>query len=126
MDGRVAAPTSASGNATLTSKNACEDSGRGIELLVEHATELARGHWLVRDTQVVPAGRAQELQVRLAGQDDARDGLVEQGPDGKNGFGAGPAPVQPVVRNHDVWWAAPFPDPGHSLVRVGGGDHLIA
>ena len=29
------------------------------------------GHWLVRDAQVVPAGRAQELQVRLAGQDDA-------------------------------------------------------
>ena len=77
-------------------------SGRGIELLVERVTELRRHHRLVRDTEIVAGALAQELQVGFPGQDQAGDGVVEQGADGENGLGARPPLPQPVVGDLDV------------------------
>src|SRR5688500_4831160 len=100
--------------------------GRGMELLVEHAAELVRGHRLVREAHVAPGCSAQEVQLGLAGQDDAGDGVVEQSADSANGLGASSAVLQPVIGNDDVWSAAPLPNSGHGLVCVDSGEHLIA
>jgi hypothetical protein len=51
----------------------------------------------VRDAKAASGDHGKELQVCLAGRDDAGDGLGEQGADSKDGLGAGPALVQPVL-----------------------------
>ena len=46
----------------------------------------------LRDAEIVPGAFTQELRICFTGQDQAGDGVVEQGADGKNGLGAGAAP----------------------------------
>ena len=74
----------------------------------------------------MPGALAQELRIGFTGQDQAGNGVVEQGADGENGLGAGAGLLQPVVGDHDVRPAAELPDLSDGLFGADGGNRLIA
>src|SRR3954463_6748254 len=91
-------------------------SSRGIELLVERATELQWHYRFMRNAEVMTSALVKKRQVGFAGQDQAGDRMVEQGANGENRLGSRMAVAQPVVSNQDVRPAVQLPDPGDRLI----------